>query len=319
MATQVQFRRGSSTENDAFTGALAEITVDTTNKVIRIHDGSTAGGFVSVGTTTTQTLTNKTLSAPTLTGTTSAVTLVATNLSSANAVLTGGSLNNAVIGNTTAAAATVTTLTASGVVSLTSNTQATSTSTGAVQLTGGLSINTGNLFVGGSGGRAITVTGNIVPSANLVATNNLGSDTLWWNNFYGVSTQARYADLAENYQADNNYEAGTVLVFGGDYEVSITTLSHDTRVAGVVSKNPAHLMNSQLTGNGVVPLALTGRVPCKVLGPVAKGDLLVTSVTPGVAQRLSTQDYSPGCVIGKSLDVVEDSSIQTIEVVVGRF
>ncbi len=46
MAVQVQWRRGTTAENDAFTGALGEITVDTTLHQLRVHDGSTAGGFV---------------------------------------------------------------------------------------------------------------------------------------------------------------------------------------------------------------------------------------------------------------------------------
>ena len=200
----------------------------------------------------------------------------------------------------------------------TSNTQAISTTTGALRVTGGVGINTGNLYIGGSAGIAIVATGNIVPSANLTATNNLGSDTRWWNNFYGVSTQARYADLAENYQADNNYEPGTVLIFGGSHEVTISTLSHDISVAGVVSTNPAHLMNSALKGNNVIPLALQGRVPCQVRGPVKKGTLLVTSNIAGVAEACKDTLYKPGCVIGKSLAEILDNSIQLIEIVVGR-
>jgi hypothetical protein len=211
----------------------------------------------------------------------------------------------------------VSTITANTLV-LNSNAQAISTVTGALQITGGASINTGNLFIGGSGGRAITVTGNIVPSANLTITNNLGSDTLWWNNFYGVSTQARYADLAENYQADENYDSGTILIFGGVNEVTISTRSHDISIAGVVSQNPAHLMNSALRGPNVVPLALQGRVPCKVRGPVSKGTLLVSSDLPGVAEACQESKYRPGCVIGKSLEEINDCVVKIIEVVVGR-
>ena len=107
--------------------------------------------------------------------------------------------------------------------------------------------------------------GNIIPSANL--TYNIGSNTAWWGTFYGVSTQAKYADLAENYQADADYTPGTVLVFGGECEVTTTTVTHDTAVAGVVSTHPAYLMNAE---SGNVSVALTGRVPCQVQGPVNK-------------------------------------------------
>ena len=60
MATQIQFRRGTTAENNAFTGALAEITVDTTLSVVRVHDGSTVGGFQLVGANSAQNLNNKT-------------------------------------------------------------------------------------------------------------------------------------------------------------------------------------------------------------------------------------------------------------------
>jgi hypothetical protein len=63
MATQVQFRRGTTLQNNAFTGAQGEITVDTDLKTLRLHDGTTAGGGATVVTlAATQTLTNKTLS-----------------------------------------------------------------------------------------------------------------------------------------------------------------------------------------------------------------------------------------------------------------
>ena len=163
----------------------------------------------------------------------------------------------------------------------------------------------------------LTVSGAIVPNANLTV--NIGSVGTWFNTFFGVSTQAKYADLAENYQADALYEPGTVLVFGGAREVTTTDQDHNTAVAGVVSTNPAHLMNGMLTGPGVVALGLTGRVPCRVQGPVAKGDVLVTSTTPGVAQRIDNAKFLPGCVIGKALEAINTNTTETIEVVVGRF
>lgn len=193
------------------------------------------------------------------------------------------------------------------------NTQATSTTTGAMQLTGGMSIASGNLFISGSAGTAIVATGNILPSGNVVATNNIGSDTTWWNNFYGVSTQARYADLAENYQADANYEPGTVLEFGGSAEVTIAE-DGTKRVAGVVSTNPAHLMNGMLRGPNVVPLALQGRTPCKVRGKIFKGDMLISGGN-GYARPDNNPQF--GTVIGKALEDF-DGIEGLIEVVVGR-
>jgi len=136
------------------------------------------------------------------------------------------------------------------------------------------------------------------------------------SHFVGTATEALYADLAENYQADDTYEPGTVLVFGGSAEVTATNKTHDTRVAGVVSTNPAYLMNKD---SGNTSLGLTGRLPCLVKGPVDKGTLLVTSTTPGVAQALNDAYYKPGCVIGKSMNTLTDSSIELIEIAVGRF
>ena len=150
------------------------------------------------------------------------------------------------------------------------------------------------------------------PSTNLLTT--AGNVTA--SHFVGTATQAIYADLAENYQADDTYEPGTVLVFGGSAEVTATNKTHDTRVAGVVSTNPAYLMNKD---SGNTSLGLTGRLPCLVKGPVDKGTLLVTSATPGVAQALNDAYYKPGCVIGKSMNTLTDSSIELIEVAVGRF
>jgi hypothetical protein len=84
--------------------------------------------------------------------------------------------------------------------------------------------------------------------------------------------------LAENYIADAEYEVGTVVVFGGVAEITVTSTHADHRVAGVVSGKPAYLMNASTPGTAV---ALRGRVPVKVSGPVVKGDLLVTSTMSG--------------------------------------
>lgn len=132
----------------------------------------------------------------------------------------------------------------------------------------------------------------------------------------GTATSAKYADLAEKYTSDADYEPGTVLVFGGDAEVTISTRSHDTAVAGVVSTDPAYLMNSAESG---VSVALTGKVPCKVQGPVHKGQLLVTGHHPGVAHALDDSAYRPGCVIGKALENHDTDTLKVIQIAVGRF
>ena len=140
---------------------------------------------------------------------------------------------------------------------------------------------------------------------------NVGTQTL-----NATASSANYADLAEKYVGDEAYEPGTVVVFGGAEEITACTIKGDRKVAGVVSTDPAYLMNNQLEGDTVVPLALTGRVPCKVIGTVAKGDMLVTSAVPGYA--IVDNDPKMGTVIGKAVGTKEDDGKGTVEVVVGR-
>ena len=134
--------------------------------------------------------------------------------------------------------------------------------------------------------------------------------------FHGTATEAYYADLAENYLADAEYAPGTVIEFGGTAEVTQSTTHGTHRVAGVVSTNPAHLMNSHCEGDNVVAIALQGRVPCNVIGKVAKGDMLVASNIPGYAIVNNTPTV--GSVIGKALEDKLDGDKGTVEVVVGK-
>jgi hypothetical protein len=131
--------------------------------------------------------------------------------------------------------------------------------------------------------------------------------------FNGVATSAQYADLAENYVADAEYPPGTVLEFGGEFEV---TLAQDgtNRVAGVVTTNPAYLMNSNCQGTYVAAVALQGRTPCKVRGSIRKGDMLISGGN-GFARTVQTPQM--GTVIGKALGDF-DGTEGVIEVAVGR-
>ena len=111
-----------------------------------------------------------------------------------------------------------------------------------------------------------------------------------------TATQAQYADLAEKYVTDEQYEPGTVVVFGGEAEVTECSSQGNHAVVGVISTDPAYMMNSEAEGQYV---ALTGRVPCKVVGPVAKGDLLVSSSEPGHAEVKN--DAKSGTILGKAI------------------
>lgn len=168
---------------------------------------------------------------------------------------------------------------------------------------------------------AMSSGGNYTPAMISRVLTNLGLpnykfDNVYANVFHGEATSARFADLAENYLADKQYEPGTVLVFGGTNEVTTTGRFADHRVAGVVTTNPGFTMNTELTGDNVVCIALQGRVPCKVKGPVAKGDLLTTSPAAGYATV--TKDPMVGTIIGKSLEDNSSTEFCVVEIAVGK-
>jgi hypothetical protein len=127
--------------------------------------------------------------------------------------------------------------------------------------------------------------------------------------------QATYADLAEFYEGDQEYKPGTVLVFGGDKEVTTTSNMNDTRLAGVVTTDPAYVMNSEQKGIKVC-IALAGRVPCWVVGRVKKGDMLTTSSTYGCAVKANNPTL--GSIIGKAIEDKDYSEAGLIQIAVGR-
>jgi len=422
MATQVQFRRGTTAEHAAFTGAVGEVTVDTTLKTLKVHDGATTGGVriarysdlppaqifnVVADDSATITvnaeggeirftggagLTSSTDSAGTVTysldkiidvntissGDSTAVTIndglivtgnfsfdggVAVNTildqdsfasNSATALATQQSIKayvdgaisasstaTIVQGNSSVAVAdtgvgtvTVTidgatnsTFAAAGFSTDTVNVNVlNSTDSTAIQITDALNVSgvvtSAGGFVGNITGNADTAT----EATNVTATaNNTTNETVYLtfvdgptgtqgietdtNLTYNPSTNvlsttassAQYADLAERYQSDREYDEGHVVVLGGAKEITESTQENDTRVAGVISERWAYLMNEQEQGPAV---ALKGKVLCKVVGSVAKGDLLVSSSTPGHAVASDTPN--PMAVIGRSM--VDDAN-----------
>ena len=153
---------------------------------------------------------------------------------------------------------------------------------------------------------------NIIPAAN--TTYDLGSTSLGYNVVYAKATSAQYADLAEVYESDDTYDVGTVVIFGGDKEITLSKFSQDTRVAGVISENPAYLMNDKSAGQSV---ALVGKVPVKVHGMIAKGDLLTTcGEHPGCAKK--AMDPKTGTIIGKALENYNSTEVGRIFVSVGK-
>ena len=162
-----------------------------------------------------------------------------------------------------------------------------------------------------------TLTGTLIsraitPSAD--ATYDIGTSLLGYNTVYAKATSAQYADLAEKYTSDSNYDIGTVVIFGGDKEITQSTIAEDTRVAGVISENPAYLMNDESEGQAV---ALVGKVKCKVHGNINKGDLLTTcGQHPGCAKKA----FSPkvGSIVGKAMEDYVGAEESVILISVGR-
>lgn len=398
MPTILQLRRGTTAQNNAFTGSAGELTFNTTTKSLRAHDGTTAGGAEMMLTDGSNSGSSINFAGDIHTSAQGDVRFldsdksnfvafqapstisanVTWTLPSADAGVSGYALVSDSAGTLSWAAAGAT-ISQDESTNTNFNLYFASTTSGALtsvkydtgvhynpstgKLTTGQLETAGDATVGGD----MTVTGNLTISGTQTTVNSTSlsvadlniivasgaadsasadgagltvdgagatftyvhSGTKWSMNkplsvtgnvtatyLSGTATQALYADLAENYEADDNYAPGTVLIFGGEAEVTIATASHDTRVAGIVSTNPAYLMNKD---NGNTTIGLTGRVPCQVKGPVDKGTLLVTSETPGVAQALNDAYYKPGCVIGKSMGKIDNSSIEVIEVAVGRF
>lgn len=194
-----------------------------------------------------------------------------------------------------------TTLTNSGVTSITgtANQVTASASTGGVTLSLPQSIHTGasptfagatlsSITKGGTDG-----TGDIGQSANKFG-------TVYATTFSGTATTAKYADLAERYEADDVLEPGTVVCFGGSKEITACDHPNDHAVAGVISTDPAYMMNSDAGTDATHPyVALTGRVPVKVTGEVNKGDLLVASGIKGHA--MANNNAKAGTIIGKAI------------------
>ena len=154
--------------------------------------------------------------------------------------------------------------------------------------------------------------GTITPSSNNAL--NLGSAslkyaTVYATTFNGNATSAQYADLAEKYETDAELDAGTVVMFGGDKEVTACDTENCHAVAGVISTDPAYMMNSGAEGQFV---ALTGRVPTKVTDSVSAGDLLVSA---GNGMAKSNNNARAGTIIGKAVGSSEGGEA-VIEVLV---
>ena len=237
-----------------------------------------------------------------ITGSSTSVTGTQTAASTVGGVITGSSIS--VSGAVTGASVVGGVIT--GTSTSVTGSQTAASTVGGVITGSSLSVTTG------------TITGGNIVNGNGNGVGNIGSSTTYFNTVFAKATSAQYADLAEMYCGDKLYSPGTVVDFGGTNEITTTAKSHSTRVAGIISTNPSYLMNSALDCTTALEVALVGRVPCSVVGTIHKGDRLVSSDLPGVAQALNMSQYQPGCIIGKSLEDYNSAEPGVIEVAVGR-
>ena len=134
------------------------------------------------------------------------------------------------------------------------------------------------------------------------------SANIYCNILNGTATSAQYADLAEKYLSDQEYDTGTVVVVGGEKEVTASTWGK--RAIGVVSANPAFMMNRDLEGGTYI--ALKGRVPVKVIGSVKKGDNLIAA-NDGCA---SVAVHHSSEVFAVALESSNNTGIKLVEAVI---
>lgn len=145
---------------------------------------------------------------------------------------------------------------------------------------------------------------------------NIGSSTGYYNTLFATATKALYADLAERYSADAEYDAGTVVELGGSAEITQSTSELSDNVFGVISTKPAYAMNEGAGNDATHPfVALIGRVPVKVVGKIDKGSRLV-SAGNGCARQACAGEATAFNVIGRSLESKDTDDVGIVEAIV---
>lgn len=320
VASSISSPSGTST----FTGNLVgNVQSATTGTFTNIQTGGITATSGYTGTLLTASQTNITsvgtivnLNASGTTTLTGTATLNGVALATVGGSTSFSSINGTVIGNVTPAAGSFTTITSSAAHTPTANATinlgaasggywgTTYSATGQFNV---VNATTANAAV-------LNVSSAVVPTANLTV--NLGSTSAWFNNIYGKAIQAQYADLAERFHADSEYPSGTVVEMGGVNEITKVVEELSDKVFGVISTNAAYLMNSGAGDNAThPPIAMSGRVPVRVIGMIAKGDRLV-SAGNGLARAGKQVELTPWNVIGRSLVNKLDSNEGVIEAIV---
>jgi hypothetical protein len=172
-------------------------------------------------------------------------------------------------------------------------------------------------------GNAVAITGTTTFSSSLLpsGTVNIGASgnkfaNVFANYLVGTSVTAQYADLAERFESDSSYPAGTVVALGGAKEITAAVEDLTEDVFGVVSTRAAFLMNGDAGNDQTHPaVAVQGRVPVRVTGQVKKGDRLV-SAGAGLARAAKRSEITAFNVIGRSLQDKTSAGEGTVEAIV---
>jgi hypothetical protein len=182
---------------------------------------------------------------------------------------------------------------------------------------GGVNTTVATIF----GGNSVADFGTRLGAASIVHTaangvGNIGSSASYFNQVFAQATTALYADVAERFASDIEYEPGTVVELGGSAEITMVKKDASEQVFGVISTRPAFTMNGGAGENAThPPVAMTGRVPVKVAGAVCKGDRLI-SAGDGMARAARAGEATAFNVIGRALTDKLDTNIGTVEAIV---
>ena len=303
----IQRRRGTAAEHGSFTGLAGELTVNTTRNSVHVHDASTAGGH-ELAKATLANLGTTAINAHLLVDTDNAYDLGSASEGLRNVFISG----NLTVSGTTTSVETTNTSVKDTLMELNSGVSGANSADVGLFINRGSSANVSFIWDESADEFAFATTsaedGSTSGNVTIDSYANIHADVATL-----TATTARYADLAERYESDAQYDAGTVVIFGGDKEISMSNGEYDHRVAGVISSAPAYMMNSEAGDDATHPyVALTGRVPCKVTGAIKKGDLLCTSPMAGHAMA---GEAKCGHMIGKALEDF-DGEAGVIEVLV---
>jgi len=185
-----------------------------------------------------------------------------------------------------------------------------------------LSISSGNITAGVNATFTDTLTINSSDALTAIingGTNgvgNIGASGQGFNTVFAKATTAEYADMAERFHADAEYAPGTIVELGGINEITLAVDELSEKVFGVVSTQPAYLMNGSAGTNAThPPIAMSGRVPVNVMGFVTKGDRLV-SAGNGLARAATSEEATAFNVLGRALESKTDENIGTVEAIV---